>query len=170
MHSALSLSPLSRSLSFANTDGSFVSVSLPDVFFSFLADSADNSVCFSLADATTAVDIEREDGEGTGVTIVTNTQGVGVVVVQLVPGRAAARAGLEVGHVILSMDGQLVRDHRQVVRSMDDSVGRISLVVAKRKLTEANVLNQHMGQVPCDIVIESGGGGNGLGRRFSRGL
>jgi membrane-associated protease RseP (regulator of RpoE activity) len=143
----------------------------PLVFFdhrSFLADSAETSVAFTLADATKVINIDLAKGEGTGVTLVTNTAGVGVVVTALVAGCAAARSGMEVGHVIVSMDGILASDHRQVVRQMDDGTARLAVVVAARKLTQANVLTQHVGQVPCEIVIESSSGANGLMRRLSR--
>ena len=135
---------------------------------SFLADSAETSVAFTLADATKLIDIDLAKGEGTGVTLVTNTAGVGVVVTAVVAGCAAARSGLEVGHVIVSLDGILARDHAQVVRQMDNGKGRLVVVVAARKLTQDNVLTQHVGQVPCEIVIESSSGANGLVRRFSR--
>ena len=96
---------------------------------SFLADSAENSVAFTLADATKAINIDLEKGEGTGVTVVTNTAGVGVVVTAVVPGRAAARSGLEVGHVVVSMDGILARDHKHedvlaLLRGVEEEHGR----------------------------------------------
>ena len=86
--------------------------------------------------------------------LVNNTQsGFGCVVVQALKGHGGAHAGLEVGHVIQSVNGQLAWEHREVIKQIDDASGTVEIVVAKRKLTEANVLAQHVGQVPVDIIV-----------------
>ena len=122
-----------------------------------LADSASaGGLAFGLSDGSLAVQILRDgDDEGVGVTLVANKHaGYGVVVTAVVPGRAAHRAGIQVGHVILSIDGQLSTDHRVCTSYMDATPGTLVFVVAKRKLNADNVTRQHVGQVPCEVIVE----------------
>jgi len=117
----------------------------------WLADAAEKSVTFTLSDSTHGVLVDRLRGD-VGVTLVDNiAAGLGVVVVAVVPGLAADRAGLEKGHVILSVNGELARQHRQVIQQIDGSSEIARLVVAARKLTDQNVMSQHVGTVPCEI-------------------
>lgn len=44
-------------------------------------------------------------------------------------------------------------DHGKIINQIDAAEGFIELVVAARKLTEANVFAQHIGQVPCEIRV-----------------
>lgn len=119
----------------------------------WLADAADKNVTFTLSDATHSVLVDRLRGD-VGVTLVDNiAAGLGVVVVAVVPGLAADRAGLEKGHVILSVNGELARQHRQVIQQIDGSSEIARLVVAARKLTDQNVMSQHVGQCPCEIRL-----------------
>lgn len=120
----------------------------------WVADAAESRVRFSLADASHSFVIDRTKGE-VGVTLVNNTTaGYGVVVVRVVPGLGADRTGLEVGHVILSANGQLAMHHREVIGAMDASKTSVELVVAARKLTEANVVNQYIDRMPITILVE----------------
>ena len=120
----------------------------------WLADAAETKVCFSLADRTDSFVIDRTNGGGVGLTLVNNTTAkLGVVVVHAIQGSAADRAGLTIGHVIQSVDGELAWHHQDVIRKIDAATSAVELVVQKRKLTEANVLNQHIGQVPCEIIV-----------------
>jgi len=119
----------------------------------WLADAADSRIKFSLADSTRTVRLNRAVGD-VGLTLVNNTQaGIGVVVVQVARGLAADQAGLEVGHVILAIEGELAFEHRAAIKQLDNSSSVATLTVASRKLTEANVLCQHVGEVPCEVFI-----------------
>ena len=120
----------------------------------WLADASEAKVCFSLADKTDCFMIDRVNGGDVGLTLVDNTAAnLGVVVVHAIQGSAADKAGLRIGHVIQSVDGELAWHHRDIIRKMDASSSAVELVVQKRKLTEANVLNQHIGQVQCEIIV-----------------
>lgn len=105
------------------------------------------------ARSTRTVRLNRAVGD-VGLTLVNNTQaGVGVVVVQVAKGLAAQQAGLEIGHVILAIDGELAVQHRAAIKQLDERSDLVELTVASRKLTEANVLCQHVGEVPCEVFI-----------------
>ena len=120
----------------------------------WLADAAENRVRFSLADASQAITIDRALGD-VGLTLVNNTNAkIGVVVVHVIPGAAADRAGLIIGHVIQAVDDEISWHHREVIDKLDAAQGTVTLVVQKRLLTEANVLNQHIGQVQCTILVD----------------
>ena len=120
----------------------------------WLADASENRVRFSLADSTETFVIDRATWGDVGLTLVNNTTAkLGVVVVHVVKGSAADKAGLNVGHVIQSVDGELAWHHHEIISKIDASSSTVELVVARRKLTEANVLNQHVGQVPVTIVV-----------------
>lgn len=119
----------------------------------WLTDAAESRIKFSLADSTRTVRLNRAVGD-VGLTLVNNTQaGVGVVVVQVAKGLAAQQAGLEIGHVILAIDGELAVQHRAAIKQLDERPDLVELTVASRKLTEANVLCQHVGEVPCEVFI-----------------
>lgn len=119
----------------------------------WLVDAAESRVSFSLADASHSYILDRAAGD-VGLTLVNNTTaGFGVVVVRVTPGLGAAHAGLEVGHVLLSIDGELALNHKDAIQRMDGAMKTVELVVASRKLTEENVLRQHIGQVPVSIVV-----------------
>lgn len=73
----------------------------------WLADAAENRVRFGLADSSEVFTINRSLGD-VGLTLVNNTQaGIGCVVVRVASGLGGDRAGLQVGHVILSVQGEL---------------------------------------------------------------
>jgi len=119
----------------------------------WLADAAENRVRFGLADKSEAFTVDRALGD-VGLTLVNNNQaGLGCVVVSVMRGLAGARAGLEVGHVIMAVDGELAWEHSDVIRMVDEASGPVQLTVAARKLTEKNVLEQHLGCVPCEVII-----------------
>ena len=68
----------------------------------------------------------------------------------------AALAGLEVGHVIQSVDGSLAWGHKATLKQIADTYvakGQVQCVVQMRKLTEGNVLNQRIGEMPINIVV-----------------
>ena len=92
-----------------------------------------------------------------GLTLINNTTaGIGVVVLHVDEGGLAAQAGVEVGHVIQSVNGVLAWDHKEVLSAMLKQIqkeGRARLVVAMRKLTEENVSKQRVGEIPINIVI-----------------
>ena len=82
----------------------------------WLADASENRVRFSLADATSRYVIDRANWGDVGLTLVNNTTArLGVVVVHVIKGSAAEKAGLDVGHVIQSVDGELAWHHRDVI-------------------------------------------------------
>lgn len=100
--------------------------------------------------------------EDIGLTLIDNgTAGLGVVVLHVLEGKAAARGGLEVGHIIQSVNGQLVYDHKMALARIMDSVattGKAQLVCLFRKLTESNLVNerrpadQRVGELPVAII------------------
>ena len=100
-----------------------------------------------------------------GLTLVNNISegGVGVVVVEAKAGLAADRAGLKRGHVIVSVNGVLARNHKEVVDQIDAQASRggtAEVVVAARELS--NDVDKVMGQhhavgvplVPCEIIVD----------------
>lgn len=122
-----------------------------------LTDAAEGDVQFSLGGSLCSYTIDRAVKGCTGdigITLVNNSNaGVGVVVVHVAPGLAAYRAGIEVGHEIVAVGGQLAWDHKAVINMIDSVVGSVELTVSARKITEANVLNQHIGQCPVDVIV-----------------
>ena len=59
----------------------------------------------------------RADATDVGLQLIDNTTaGLGVVVLHVVDGLPAAQAGLEVGHVIQSVDGELAWDHKSTLK------------------------------------------------------
>ena len=129
----------------------------------WLADAAESRVRFSLCGSLRKYCLDRviEGPLGdVGLTLVNNAAaGVGVVVAHVQKGLAADRAGIEVGHEILSVDGLLAWDHKAVIIQIDEArgcdSGRCELAVATRKITETNVLNQSIGQIPIEIIVVS---------------
>lgn len=92
-----------------------------------------------------------------GLTLIDNTSaGVGVVVLHVAEASPAQLAGLEIGHVLTSCEGKLSLDHKQTLRQIDAewaAKGEVNLVVQLRKLTEGNVMNQRIGEMPINIVV-----------------
>jgi S1-C subfamily serine protease len=119
--------------------------------------------------ASGGVGVAGADGGATeldvGLTLVNNISegGVGVVVVEAKAGLAADRAGLKRGHVIVSVNGVLARNHKEVVDQIDAQASRggtAEVVVATRELS--NDVDKVMGQhhavgvplVPCEIIVD----------------
>ena len=119
-----------------------------------LADTACGGVSFTLGSETKKIVVDKSRGD-VGITVVNNSSsvGLGVVVVGLVMFGAAEEAGVEVGHVIRSIDGELACDHERFIEMVDAADGRFELVVQISKLTQSNVMTQHLDAVPCDVVI-----------------
>ena len=92
-----------------------------------------------------------------GLQLIDNTTaGIGVVVLHVVGGLPAAAAGLQVGHVIQSVDGELAWDHKSALQRISAQYAAndaVTLVVQMRKLTEGNVLQQRVGEMPVNIVV-----------------
>jgi len=129
----------------------------------WLADAAENRVRFTLGGSLRKYCIDRViEGKlgDVGLTLVNNSAaGLGVIVAHVQKGLAADRAGIEVGHEILSVDNVLCWDHQSVIAQIDAArgceAGRCELAISTRKITETNVLNQAIGQIPVDIVVVS---------------
>ncbi len=69
-------------------------------------------------------------GEGElGLTITNNAHGKGVVVSALLDGSLAAAAGLNVGDVIVSVNGTLAADHFVAIEAIDAARGMLALVL-----------------------------------------
>ena len=133
-------------------------------------DASKDRLKFSLADRTEDIQLRREaagsdaprgaaPAPDTGLTLIDNTtNGLGVVVLHVAEARPAHVAGLQVGHVIMACDGRLCWDHKSTLRQMTSALaskGEVDLVVQLRKLTEGNVLNQRIGEIPINVVVSS---------------
>lgn len=88
---------------------------------------SDAELKFSIAERNEELIIRGVGGEGgpsatwpsedLGITLIDNTTaGVGVVVLHAAEGLPAARSGLQVGHVIQSVAGQLAMDHKSTLK------------------------------------------------------
>ena len=86
-----------------------------------------------LAADTREVVLNKASGRKVGVTVANNIAGgAGVVVVGLEARDMLAATQLEIGEILLSVDGTLVSDHADAIARMDDKPGALRLVVGPR--------------------------------------
>jgi len=90
-------------------------------------------VSMVLAAGTREVVLNKGSGRKVGVTVANNIGGgAGVVVIGLEASDTLAATQLEIGEILLSVDGALVSDHADAIARMDDKSGSLRLVVGPR--------------------------------------
>lgn len=82
--------------------------------------------------------------------------GLGVIVEAVVPGLAAAQCGLEPGHIIYSTGGVLAMQYAEALRQIQEKyykAGSVSLVVSAKRMSEAELRNQRIEELPVNIIL-----------------
>lgn len=115
-------------------------------------DAAADLVEFALRGSTERLRITRRTY--LGITLGANSEGMGVEVLGLDRTGACAAAGLAVGQVILSVDGELCSSHEQAMTSLERGGAQISVVVegGSRFIN----LDKHVGFVGITVADQPG--------------
>jgi len=106
--------------------------------------------------ATQQLTVSKKLGK-IGVTLSNDEHG-GVIVTHLLPGSQAAQVGLNVGDVILSVNGILCSDHRVAIQAIDDAPDTVAFVL--KGLTHRAMVDKSTGKVgiTCRNRTEKGRG------------
>ena len=111
--------------------------------------AADGVLSLTVADDKAQIVLDKAAGE-VGLTV-TNVEGAhgakseGVRVCGIAAGGVAAKAGVELGHVIHSVNGVLVHDHRRAIEIVNAASRHVRLVVQQSTRPQVVVINPWSG-------------------------